>query len=225
MKIRNIFKKNNVPFYTFLVLIFLFSQIISFQPAYAATTLIHEFASGSGDGYTPWASVILSGTTLYGTTYYGDGGWNGIVFSMETNGSSFTILHTFSGSTTDGRYPDGDLLLSGTTLYGMTSSGGTDSDNDGTIFKIETNGTGFATMKDFDNASTGDTPEGNLVLSGGMLYGINWTGGSNGDGTLFKIDASDNTFTILKHFDNTMSTLGLPIGPVVVDGTTIYGVT
>ncbi len=50
--------------------------------------------------------------------------------------NTFQILHSFTGGTTDGSVPFGSLIQSGSTLYGMTSSGG--SSNDGTIFSITT---------------------------------------------------------------------------------------
>jgi uncharacterized repeat protein (TIGR03803 family) len=54
------------------------------------------------------------------------------VFAVNTDGTGFTVLHTFNGL--DGSDPQSALLLSGNTLYGTTVGGGTH--DDGTIFAI-----------------------------------------------------------------------------------------
>jgi len=53
----------------------------------------------------------------------------GTIFSIGTNGSNFTVLHSFAEA--DGVYPYGSLTLSGSTLYGMASQDG--ANNYGTI--------------------------------------------------------------------------------------------
>jgi uncharacterized repeat protein (TIGR03803 family) len=107
----------------------------------------------NSDGINPYASVILSGNTLYGTTEYGGSLANGTVFAISTNGSSFTNLHNFppiaqtiaglvqSGNTLygtefrGGGSPEaGSVFLSGNTLYGTASQGG--SSSWGTVFSL-----------------------------------------------------------------------------------------
>ena len=93
-------------------------------------TILHPFTAtvnnGSGnltngDGAIPYAGLTLSGDTLYGTASGGGNSGNGTVFSIKTNGTGFTILHSFTarvevfsgGSFTngDGSGPLGTLLL------------------------------------------------------------------------------------------------------------------
>jgi uncharacterized repeat protein (TIGR03803 family) len=62
-----------------------------------------------------------------------DTGTDGTVFEINTNGTAFRVLHRFNGA--DGRDPWGSLLLSGSTLYGMTSQGG--SNSLGVIFALD----------------------------------------------------------------------------------------
>jgi len=67
--------------------------------------------------------LILSGNTLYGTTASGGSSGNGTVFAVNTDGSVFTNLYSFTGGN-DGGAPRAGLILSGNTLYGTTTGGG-----------------------------------------------------------------------------------------------------
>jgi len=83
----------------------------------------------NSDGASPQAKLILSGNTLYGTTFYG-GSWGaGTVFAVKTDGTRFTTLHTFTTidnayANSDGAAPLAGLVLSGSTLYGEAIIGG-----------------------------------------------------------------------------------------------------
>jgi uncharacterized repeat protein (TIGR03803 family) len=87
------------------------------------------------------------------------------------------------------------LILSGNTLYGVTLLG--DPAGTGTIFKLNTDGTGFTTLYKFaapqntNSAGFYTNTDGwyptSLILSGNTLYGTaNW-GGTGGSGTIFSI--------------------------------------
>src|ERR1035437_1855754 len=125
-------------------------------------TNLHSFMATSGsypygnsDGAEPAAGLVLSGNTLYGTAQLG-GGWGcGTVFKMNTAGTGFTNLHDFTVTSTnlsgvdtnsDGTYPNG-LILLGNTLYGTAGYGG--SSGNGTVFAVNTNGTGFTNLNTF----------------------------------------------------------------------------
>ena len=102
--------------------------------------VLHSFQTNGVDGMTPWASLVPSGNTLYGTTRSGGGtNSNGTVFSINTDGSRYTILHSFlfkqgASTNTDGMLPYGDLIISGNTLYGTTQRGGPQ--GYGTVFSL-----------------------------------------------------------------------------------------
>ncbi len=95
--------------------------------------ILHTF--NYSDGANPWAGLILSSNILYGTTYQGGSvGWgNGMVFAINTDGTGFTNLYSFTGGS-DGANPIGGLILASNTLYGTTQLGG-DSGN-GTAFSL-----------------------------------------------------------------------------------------
>ena len=122
------------------------------------------------------SSLTLSGSMLYGTTSQGgtSSKGTGTVFRpVKINGGTFTLL-SFSGTggAYPGDYPYGDLTLSGTVLYGMTSDGG--SNIGGTVFSVGTNGSGFQNLLSFTGTGgpTGREPFGGLTLSGTTLYGM-----------------------------------------------------
>ena len=84
--------------------------------------------------------MILSGNTLYGTADDGGSSGNGTVFAVNTDGTGFTNLHSFtamsgtSSTNSDGANPNAGLILSGNTLYGTTYGGG--SSGNGTVFSL-----------------------------------------------------------------------------------------
>jgi len=112
-----------------------FTTLHSFTPT-------SPYGNSNSDGAAPYASLITnsSGNTLYGTTQVGGSSGNGTVFAVNTDGTGFTNLHSFT-STSDGANPYAGLILSGNTLYGTAYVGG--SSSYGTIFAINTDGTGF----------------------------------------------------------------------------------
>jgi uncharacterized repeat protein (TIGR03803 family) len=161
------------------------------DPDLTPLTPIHTF-SGT-DGANSQASLVLAGDTLYGTAGYGGKTGDGTIFSVNTNGNSFSNLYTFSYTgVTDGAQPYGGLVLAGDTLYGAAYDGG--SSNDGTIYALNTNGARFRVLYNFSAVSgslltnsDGANPEGGLILSGATLYGTAVSGGTAGDGTVFAL--------------------------------------
>jgi uncharacterized repeat protein (TIGR03803 family) len=140
-------------------------------------TNLYNFTGGS-DGANPEAGLILSGNTLYGTASDGFSSLVGTVFAINTDGTGFTNIYSF----TDMAYPQAGLILSGNTLYGTTGSGGI---GNGTVFAINTDGTGFTNLYEFNpaNPSNGNDPQAGLILSANTLYGTTYFGGSSGIGT------------------------------------------
>ncbi len=206
----------------------------------------------NGDGAIPRAGLILAGNTLYGTAAGGGSSGNGTVFAVNTDGTGFTTLHSFttttgtsgwaeSGANIDGAGPIGGLILSGDTLYGTTHYGG--SSGDGTVFAVRTNGTGFTTLYSFSAAtgpdpgtysfsgpnSDGVGPEASLILSGDTLYGTATAGGSSGDGTVFALNTDGTGFTNLYSFTSrngspvANSDGAAPRGGLVLADNTLYG--
>lgn len=122
----------------------------------------------------------LLGQPLRHNRWGGSAGY-GTVFSLDTSGKNFNVLHSFSG--TDGANPFADLVLdSSGNLYGTTFGGG--SGSGGTVFKLNTSGSPFAVLYSFSGGDDGGKPHAGLVLdSSGNLYGTTF----GGYGTVFEI--------------------------------------
>jgi uncharacterized repeat protein (TIGR03803 family) len=186
-------------------------------------TLLHTFTGGGSDGRDPYGSLTLSGSTLYGMTSSGGAADGGRAFKMNTDGTGYTLLHAFNGGVSDGSSPYGSLTLSGSTLYGMTVQGG--GNNFGTVFKMNTDGTGFALLHTFTGYSDGQMPFGSLTLDGSTLYGMTTYGGTSGYGTAFKMNTDGTGFTLLHSFAGGVSDGRNPFGSLTLDGSTLYGMT
>ncbi len=199
-------------------------MIFSEDPNGSNFTNIHSFAGGSSDGVAPRGSLVYSNGLLYGMTYQGGTSNTGIIFSIKTDGTSFTLLHSFTGGSTDGVNPYGSLILADGLIYGMTYQGGPS--NEGIIFSMNIDGTGFTDMHDFNTGSTdGITPYGSLAFSDGVLYGMTYQGGANNYGIAFSINPDGSNFTDIHDFNNSSTDGANPYGDILVSGGVLYGTT
>src|SRR5207253_2144714 len=127
----------------------------------------------------------------------------GLMPAVRVTAQAFTVLHTFSSASGsneangDGANPSAGLILSNNTLYGTASAGG--SSDHGTVFAVNTNGSGFTNLHNFTATSNdsfgfytnsdGAYPLAGLILSGNTLYGSANAGGRSGQGAVFDINA------------------------------------
>ncbi len=151
----------------------------------SAFTNLYTFTGGT-NGSLPYAGVVQSGDWLLGTTSSGGAFTNyGIVYRINTDGTGFTNLHSFTGGSDSGS-PFASLVLVSNTLYGTALAGKADF---GTVYAINTDGTGFTNLYEFSGGSDGGAPGTPLILSGNTFYGTTDVGGSaystNGNGTVF----------------------------------------
>ena len=111
----------------------------------------------------------------------------------------YNVLHNFGGQSRDGYAPLTALVLSSNTLYGTTASGGTI--GNGTIFKINTDGTGYGILRSLTNSPS---PAGGMVVIGNTLYGTTFTGGAANNGSVFKMNTGGSDFVELHSFSATV---------------------
>ncbi len=213
-----------------------FTNLYSFRALDAATDTTNS------DGANPFAGLIVSGKTLYGTAAYGGSSGNGTVFAVNTDGTGFTNLHSFTALdaatdtiNSDGANPFAGLIVSGKTLYGTATFGG--SSGNGTVFAVNTDGTGFTNLYSFTaldaatDATNSDGVEPNgLIVSGNTLYGTASYGGSSGNGTVFAVNTDGTGFTNLYSFtalDAATATANSdganPFAGLILSGNTLYG--
>ncbi|HXM44921.1 MAG TPA: choice-of-anchor tandem repeat GloVer-containing protein, partial [Bryobacteraceae bacterium] len=142
--------------------------------------------------------VIGNGGVLYGTTFYGGTGNNGVVFQLVPPASpggvwTETILHKFAGSPGDGANPHTAVTPgSGGVLYGTTYNGG--ASGHGTVYQLTppaSPGGAWAETVIHDFAGSpndGANPHGNLLPGAdGVLYGTALSGGEFGQGMVFSL--------------------------------------
>jgi hypothetical protein len=97
------------------------------------------------------------------------------MFSYNLSTSTFTNLHTFSG--TDGNLVGTKLIYTGGVLYG-SSIQGIGTSEFGNVFSMNPNGTNFNVEYEFAAAPDANYPFG-IGLYNGYIYGVSYSGGSN----------------------------------------------
>jgi uncharacterized repeat protein (TIGR03803 family) len=193
--------------------------------SFTATPFSYHYGTNS-DGAGP-TGLILSGNTLYGTAPEGGSAGNGTVFRVNTDGTGFTNLHSFTendaglGTNSDGEEPTG-LILSGNKLYGTATYGGTF--GVGTVFAVNTDGTGFENIHSFSGERDGGLPQTALIISGETLYGTTSAGGTSNYGTVFAVNKDGSGFSTLYSFTGE-SDGSNPQAPLILAGETLYGTT
>ncbi len=195
--------------------------IFSFDPSTNVLSFLYDF-TGHADGYGPSTAMIDVNGTLYGTTFEGGSNLYGTVFSFNIATKSLKTLYSFSTSSSlaDGVDPESDLTYDTASgkLFGTTSGGG-DWNGEGTIFSLAPDGTSFQTVYTFGKTTQDGTyPDGGLTEVNGIIYGTTNRGGANNLGTIFELNPTTNTETILHSFQGA-SDGQYPTGDLTYDST------
>ena len=184
--------------------------------------ILHSFMGGTNDGATPDAAPILVGSVLYGTTRSGGSAGDGTVYSINTNGSNYQVVHTFLGGASDGATPYTELTQVGSLLYGTTTAGG--SANLGTAFSMNLDGSSFQVLYSFSsNGFYG--PSSQLTVIGAEMYGVSVPGGTSGNGMVYAVNLNGSNFQILHSFTGTAGDGAYPGSNLTLIGSTLYGTT
>lgn len=192
----------------------------------AGYSVLHTFSGGPGDGAYPMGDLLLDGKSFYGLTTQGGTANLGTLFRLNTDGSGYTNLHSFAGYPGDGSGPPGSLALDGSTVYGMTQAGGADPQRLGTVFRMETDGSGYRILHSFvGGANDGSTPLGSLTLVDGILYGMTSAGGASRNGVVFRLNTDGSSYTNLHTFTGGTGDGAVPHGSLMVHGSVLYGMT
>ena len=158
---------------------------------------VEDGPSVNDNGAHPLAGLLDGGDGyLYGVASVGAEHGTGNVFRMKLDGTGFETLHHF-GSRFGSQPAATPALGQDGLLYGTTSTGGVDEENDpssfGTIWSMATDGTGFTRIFSFDGA-TGTGPNSKLLqLNSSIFVGTTNGGGRCGEGTLYRLDLTGDT--------------------------------
>ena len=162
-------------------------------------TVVRSFNASGYDGSRPIAAPLQGADgALYGTTYDG-GRYNvGAVFKMAADGSGCTVLHDFSTRWPTGRHlaPRSSKALTAPSWH--DAGGGINSQ--GTVFKLDGDGTGYRILRSFTGTGGGPQPGTLLEASDGWLYGVTAAGGNTNAGTLFKMTTEGTGYVVLFSF-------------------------
>lgn len=203
--------------------------------------VLYSFAGGT-DGAQPHGGLALdSNGNLYGTTNFG-GDANctqgcGTVFKLTHNSDGWAenILYAFTGGS-DGREPNARLVLDAHgNLYGTTVLGGhlssTCDSGCGTVFRLSPGSTDWAesVLHAFDGGNDGAAPYAGVTFdAAGNLYGVTYSGGAYGGGTVFKLaSGSEASWTKRVLYSFTGRSDGKnPLADLILDAAGhIYGTT
>lgn len=170
-----------------------------------AFTSLYEF-TGDEDGGNPYSGITLGPDgALYGTTSMGGEGYAGSIFRITTSGS-FSTLASFEIDYINGAHPGSSLLLASNGLFYSTTADG------GFVYKEGRLASGFGAVFAVTltgelstvyalNGTTGSVG-GLITASDGNFYGTTAGGGSNNDGTIFRI-TKEGALTELFSFSRT----------------------
>ncbi len=189
-------------------------------------TILHSFAGGTTDGAYPFYTSLLEDKSgnLYGVTSRGGTSNLGVVYKLSKSGI-LTVLHSFTGGTTDGCYAYGTPTMDkGGNLYGTAWECG--ASDEGIVWRVSKKGTETVL-----HSFAGGAPDGAYPLAGvlmdakGNLYGNTEEGGTSGIGTLYELN-NEGALTLLHSFAGGASDGAYPIGGLIRDGDgNIYGTT
>lgn len=188
------------------------------------------------DGYTLQAGLLLgSDGIFYGATRLGNvasTGTSGTIFRIAPDGRGFQTLHRFADYSSanqnsspvnaDGAFPESELVEGGDgQLYGVTRAGG--ANGTGVVFKLARDGSAFQVLHEFGAVTSatdsgvvangdGAAPVGALVAAAdGNFYGVTSAGGTEGRGTIFRLNFDGTGFESLHAFSaTTASSTTLP---------------
>ena len=109
-------------------------------------------------------------------------------------------------------------------LYGVTDGLGSTQNPDGTVFRVNINGSAPTVLSSFDGANGQEPSYGMTLALDGNYYGTTINGGASNAGVLFKISPS-GTYSLLYQFTGGADG-GYPVGPPIQgsDGN-LYGAT
>jgi len=162
--------------------------------------VLHNFGGTEDIAYPRHDAMIIAGDMLYGMVMGNDTTDLGGIFAHDKSGNNYRVLHRFTGGAQDGKKPHSCPRLNPEDgmLYGMTELGG--ANDTGTLFRINTDGTGFELLHSFSTDTDGSNSHGAVTFNGSILYGVALKGGASSKGTVFSFNTADYTYNVVHAF-------------------------
>jgi uncharacterized repeat protein (TIGR03803 family) len=156
-------------------------------------TVLYEFKGSNGDGAYPHGRLAFDADgEIYGTTQGGGTNGTGTVYRLSPkSGGGWTekVIYTFSATGADGTAPSAGMTIAADgTMYSTTPDGG--AYGAGTVFSLKKTSKGWkqTVIQNLNGSSTGGFPyEGLLMDTAGNLYGAAPTGGTSGQGVIYRL--------------------------------------
>jgi uncharacterized repeat protein (TIGR03803 family) len=154
---------------------------------------------GTNGAYLYGGLVVGSNNVLFGTTFSGGTSGFGNIFRLNPDGSGYQIIHQFGAGDGNGSYA-GLVRGKDGSLFGSTSLGG--ANNQGTVFKIREDGTGYAVLASVGSGASDGRQIYQALAIGkdDALYGVTSSGGANNSGTLFRLEQDGTGYRTLFSF-------------------------
>ncbi|HTT82777.1 MAG TPA: choice-of-anchor tandem repeat GloVer-containing protein [Rhizomicrobium sp.] len=208
--------------------------VFTIDPGTGAETVLYSFCSKTNcsDGSFPDINLIEVNGKLYGTTGFGGNADDGAVFSLDISTGREKVLYSFCSqqNCTDGADPYAGLVDVKGTLYGTTANGGANCESNGgcgTVFALDPRTGAETVLYSFcsqQNCTDGKYAYAGLVEVKGMLYGTTGYGGADNYGTVFALDPTTGTETVLHSFAGDPDG-GMPYASLIKVNDKLYGTT
>ncbi len=154
-------------------------------------------------GCEPAGTCVYSQGTLYGFTYRGGKGDDGVLFGFDTHTHELVKKVDFPGGD-EGSRPMGGLTLSKAgKIYGTVVSGGIH--NKGGIYAYDVSGDTYTLKVSSDSAGGFFCSESLVEAADGKLYGMMSHGGTWNGGTIFCFDPQTDIYSKLYDFPGGVS--------------------
>ncbi|HAA11268.1 MAG TPA: hypothetical protein DCE41_06020 [Cytophagales bacterium] len=162
--------------------------VFSFNPA--TSTFTQRYAFDGTTGKLSHSRLTHSQGLLWGTTQEGGDNGDGVIFTINPSKSDFQVVHHFDDQ--QGRDPFSGLVEANGKLWGLTRNGGTE-DFFGALYSIDTDGTHYTKIHDFDlDETNGAYPYSELTVLGDSIWGTTRNAGMDGRGNFFSVDNTGN---------------------------------
>jgi len=133
---------------------------------------LYHFSSTTG---SKPSKILLVGDTIFGITTEGGNHTFGTIYKIRNDGTNFTVLHHFGSLINDDGSTKSNLIYNNGVLFGASYFGGSNWDVFGSfkcgyIYKINTNGSNYSFVHEFD-FNNSFNPKECLVSVNNNLYG------------------------------------------------------